>query len=552
MSNEEILPTSGAHLEELVSDLLTALEREFSDDISTKYQFRIQLQSGETVVPDFSLRVSLPHEESWYLIECQHRKKTSATILHKIQHARSKSKFKTFIFIYGTRITRARRRSFEAEGIMVYSFSEFAHSFVGYLRDTLAGLDESKMPGQDSALTKMLSRIPHHQAGDYSRRSRPFSGTNQRDLKRGFPANRQEVNRLLAHKHFEDIGGCAIPERLGEYGQDVITNEQAYNAFLSELGYYFGPGIEVQFSYVMNLSISGFADRSSEGTYFIGIGLGSLIRFSHAFAYLLAIPDVLPGLGEASKENGAPFNLRAVLSGSFQAAANMAIRDPERGKAAKVMEMFVSDLLFTHELAHVLDGHVDYSAAGGHSRLSESGDTSIWTDLETLRAMEDLADRQATLMVCDFPGRGLMNRSTVCYKILQEFDPLTVWKLWSFALVILYYSLRESRSNPEVICDDIHRHPEFRVVSIIRYARQIVSERHTKADYVACHVGTEAGVRDAARALQLGGIRDAMRNWFESQEDVTQKVGKVAQSLESDQFAELRAHSFWKYFRFPR
>jgi hypothetical protein len=130
--------SNGQELEQRVAELLLQLQSGFPTAVKVFPQAELLLQNGQMVRPDFDLRVTLPHETGYYLIECQNRKRSSNELLSKIQLVRAKSSRKTFIFIHAQAISDEHRKALEGEGVMVYSFDEFQARFVAYLTITLA------------------------------------------------------------------------------------------------------------------------------------------------------------------------------------------------------------------------------------------------------------------------------------------------------------------------------------------------------------------------------------------------------------------------------
>jgi len=152
----------GKSFEQDVAEVVGMLAIDHPRRAVVKCHPRLPLQSGETKVPDFLLMIDLPHERSYYVIECQDRVKNSKGILMKIQYVRSKSWWKTFVFVYRDSVAPEVKRSLEAEGVMVYSLQEFK-SWIGKI---------------DSVL-KLTAPRPIG--------SNPFPSTNLAGLEKGLP-----------------------------------------------------------------------------------------------------------------------------------------------------------------------------------------------------------------------------------------------------------------------------------------------------------------------------------------------------------------------------
>jgi hypothetical protein len=94
------------------------------------------LDNDETVIPDFSVRISRPHEVRHWLVECQDRRRSSKSILHKIQHIRAKHRSKSFLFVYARVIGAELKRVFENEGVTALNLDGFR----AYLRQARISL----------------------------------------------------------------------------------------------------------------------------------------------------------------------------------------------------------------------------------------------------------------------------------------------------------------------------------------------------------------------------------------------------------------------------
>ena len=115
----------GTRFEDEVGIALETLEKQHPKRVTVLRQPRVELQNGETVIPDFDLRILQHHQRNYYFIECQNRKRSTKEILHKIQHVRNKQWRSTFIFLYPNEISPELSRSLRIEGVIHLAMAEF-------------------------------------------------------------------------------------------------------------------------------------------------------------------------------------------------------------------------------------------------------------------------------------------------------------------------------------------------------------------------------------------------------------------------------------------
>jgi len=115
----------GSGFEGEIGPLLLQLRDEHPTVVTLTEKPSLQLQNGETVIPDFHLIVAYSAETRHYLIECQDRTHYSHAILHKIQHIRAKQALKTFFFVYRDNISKELARAMDEEGIIYRNLEDF-------------------------------------------------------------------------------------------------------------------------------------------------------------------------------------------------------------------------------------------------------------------------------------------------------------------------------------------------------------------------------------------------------------------------------------------
>lgn len=132
----------GAAFENRVRGLLESLQSDHPGIAKISRHPRLQLQSGEIVIPDFELEYDLGFQKDVRLVECQSRQRSSADVVHKIRHVKSLSSRNRFIFVYEDAdfLDSPLRASLDADGITFYSYDEF-ETFIQRLSLALRGIE---------------------------------------------------------------------------------------------------------------------------------------------------------------------------------------------------------------------------------------------------------------------------------------------------------------------------------------------------------------------------------------------------------------------------
>ena len=121
----------GSSFEDLVRKVLEEGRQLSGGRLTYRSKPKLKLQNSEIVIPDFVVKTVSPHEERNFYIECQNRQRSTKSILHKIQHVRSKHKAKTFFYVYAKTLGSELARAFESESIPSHSLAEFRFFILG-------------------------------------------------------------------------------------------------------------------------------------------------------------------------------------------------------------------------------------------------------------------------------------------------------------------------------------------------------------------------------------------------------------------------------------
>lgn len=115
----------GKDFETKVRDVLYELREKHPDVVRINEQLHLELYDGQEVIPDFELQFDLLFQEGRYLIECQHRKRSSPQIAQKIKYMKGLSSRNRFIFVYATNIPQSTIKALRADGVLQMAFENF-------------------------------------------------------------------------------------------------------------------------------------------------------------------------------------------------------------------------------------------------------------------------------------------------------------------------------------------------------------------------------------------------------------------------------------------
>jgi len=115
----------GKEFESKVENELRLLREEFPLRVFYEKHFRITLNDGNDVYPDFHVEFLKTSVRSHSLIECQNRCRNSMAIYHKIKHIKNNSKYNNFIYVYPDEATPKTCDALKGDGVICFSLTEF-------------------------------------------------------------------------------------------------------------------------------------------------------------------------------------------------------------------------------------------------------------------------------------------------------------------------------------------------------------------------------------------------------------------------------------------
>jgi len=155
--------------------------------------------------------------------------------------------------------------------------------------------------------------------------------------------------------------------------------------------------VKVNIDFIANKSIGAVVIKG-ESNYHIGIYAGAIIVLENFFCRVLSCPTILTEYGDVSKEiqdykiyNPSVTNLEKL--NVQEGIIKVIPLDKDRKTTARLLTILAASFLVTHELGHILNGHIDYLRSEGILYWDESEDiTNNLTDIEIIQTLEYDAD----------------------------------------------------------------------------------------------------------------------------------------------------------------
>lgn len=176
------------------------------------------------------------------------------------------------------------------------------------------------------------------------------------------------------------------------------------------------------FDYAFDTTLNAHTFRH-EGRYFVAVNSGTMVILHDLFLRLLSVPHVFPAIGDASKETlgnrRLPFSLDVTQLIDHYGNANSTLdqskpKDETRLKAAHMMTRMAFDFLTTHEVRHILAGHVDYNGAFRGFPLIDELD---------LQSLDPASGMKSQAMEMDADGSGIFTVLANAVDELNSSDP---------------------------------------------------------------------------------------------------------------------------------
>lgn len=225
----------------------------------------------------------------------------------------------------------------------------------------------------------------------------------------------------------------------------------------------------VYFDYLTHPSFQVIA-RIDGKNEFIGFHVGAFIRLQYLFGRMLSDPDVLPDVGDASREVfvenplGRLPSMTEIIEGFMEGYPTPIglPQDPVRQAHARQLTVFAFEFLLAHEFAHLRNGHVHLlRAKTGLNFMLEfnQGSTSKLSALDR-QALEVDADYFAGVMA--FNSALLLKRTIERYPMPLRYVA-TTFEQSLYHRVYALYSLFALMDIIGLAAGDLQRAPETTV-----------------------------------------------------------------------------------------
>ena len=126
------------------------------------------------------------------------------------------------------------------------------------------------------------------------------------------------------------------------------------------------PSVPIIFDLLWNQEVGAWAYPKHQGSYSIGMSTGTVFVLRSLFYRLLSDPNVLPGVGRGVPATIAPTAWPDALTDATNLPGGgmtaIAPADSERVKYADFLLDQAIEFILHHEVAHIVNGHVDYDS----------------------------------------------------------------------------------------------------------------------------------------------------------------------------------------------
>ena len=278
------------------------------------------------------------------------------------------------------------------------------------------------------------------------------------------------------------------------------------------------PDRSFYFDYVKNQRVNACA--ATDGSFnLIGFNVGTPFGFLKLYETLLSNPQILPDVGDPTKDPTWECDLSARdlqdgLADLFPPAVERITSDQTRATFIHHCTQFAMDFIYWHEIFHVLCGHVGYCVKQTHQGAAMA-------ELEG-RPTLSAATSQALELEAD------MNAATLTGGIwLQEplkpgipfRDSEEALRTWAFSLAIVFLVFDQAGTRVHDYRDATHPHPAIRagiaLNTVAGMARKTAPHQEAVVDRA-----WEKSMRDCHDLTRVLKLRPAWLNAWESEPDV--------------------------------
>lgn len=145
----------------------------------------------------------------------------------------------------------------------------------------------------------------------------------------------------------------------------MVSIENTFQAMVDAMQVKYSLRAPVEFGLFESDTFNAFADRAKD-TYLIGLHTGTCCSFLALFNTMLSLPSIFPNIGNIGIEKAptAPFRSIQDFFPTTTTSAHPRIPiDERRQRFAQTLCWFALMAVSLHELAHIINGHIDWKGS---------------------------------------------------------------------------------------------------------------------------------------------------------------------------------------------
>jgi hypothetical protein len=294
----------------------------------------------------------------------------------------------------------------------------------------------------------------------------------------------------------------------------------------------------VTFGIISDASMRAFASRNDEG-YLIGLHAGTVVYLYNLCRAMLSCGKVFPVIGPGQTVDfDLDYNKIAIFAPvkMFQGLDNK-----KRDRVAYILFRQAIIWLMSHELSHIMHGHVDYCNSTGVLSVTTDPDTPF-VDEEAKNinhALEIMADGSATMQTLGIACAGV-NFKNAWNDRTSRFDELipAVGNLFAIMALLRAFSPKSNISLPAYT----HPSAKVRLASMVSIHRRLL-ERIDMPIAEADALLTRAPIGFCTLAFEHIGGQDKGPNDWAASDDVEVERAKIKAKADAMVAGDLRRYA---------
>lgn len=253
-----------------------------------------------------------------------------------------------------------------------------------------------------------------------------------------------------------------------------------------------------------DMRYNAVAEKQEDGRYWVGVNLGTVFILSDLFLRLLSHPNTFSHIGNAKEEvppeelldyNLHDFTSRILMGIKYQEQLLILPKDPLRKEVAEYFIDICMQFIFQHEVAHIVNGHLDYIQ-------SKNGILPALSEAESVPNVGDVVRHTLEMDADSSSVNYFVNHWVDHYKRKREIDRLAFLFedpfIGMFHLAYVFYMafrvFGPTHTDPNVFL--INNHPPTRMRQHIIFATisSILLSKYPEIDIKASVEGLNKSV----------------------------------------------------------